>query len=134
MHADPLPIPDQPGGMLHPHDGRQAVLSGDHRAMSHQAPQLRHQALDRDEQGRPAGVRVGVTRMSPASRSASAMSRMTRARPSMVPAETGKPTSAPGGMSSRRYTPAMASPSDVSTRGGVRAWYDLNASLRSSIS
>src|SRR5918995_602735 len=29
--------------------------------------------------------------MSPASRSASAMSRMTRARPSMVPAETGKP-------------------------------------------
>ena len=35
MHADPLPIPDQPGGMLHPHDGRQAVLPCDHRAMGH---------------------------------------------------------------------------------------------------
>jgi len=22
MHANPLPIPDQPGGMLHAHDGR----------------------------------------------------------------------------------------------------------------
>jgi len=33
VHADPLPIPDQPGGMLHPHDGRQAVLPCDHRAM-----------------------------------------------------------------------------------------------------
>ena len=51
MHADPLPIPDQPGGMLHPHDGRQAVLPCDHRAMGHQAAHLRHQALDRDEQG-----------------------------------------------------------------------------------
>ena len=59
MHADPLPIPDQPGGMLHPHDGRQAVLPCDHRAMGHQAPHLRHQALDRDERRRPAGVRVG---------------------------------------------------------------------------
>src|SRR5215510_2527886 len=38
MHADPLPIPDQPGGMLHPHDGRQAVLPCDHRAMGHKAP------------------------------------------------------------------------------------------------
>ena len=38
MHADPLPVPDQPGGMLHPHDGRQAVLPCDHRAMGHQAP------------------------------------------------------------------------------------------------
>ncbi len=35
MYADPLPIPDQPGGMLHPHDGRQAVLPCDHRAMGH---------------------------------------------------------------------------------------------------
>jgi hypothetical protein len=26
MHADPLAIPDQLGSMLHPHDGRQAVL------------------------------------------------------------------------------------------------------------
>ena len=58
------------------------------------------------------------------------MSRMTRARPSMVPAETGRPTSAPAGTSSRRYAPATTSPSDVSTRGGVSAWYDLNASLR----
>ena len=30
--------------------------------------------------------------------SACSMSRMTRARPSMVPAETGRPTSAPGGL------------------------------------
>ncbi len=59
MHADPLPIPDQPGSMLHPNDGRQAVLPGDHRAMRHQPPHLGHQALDRDEQGRPAGIRVG---------------------------------------------------------------------------
>lgn len=22
VHADPLPVPDQPGGVLHPHDGR----------------------------------------------------------------------------------------------------------------
>ena len=49
------------------------------------------------------------------------MSWMTRARPSMVPAETAKPTSAPAGTSSRRYAPAMTSPSDVSTRGGVSA-------------
>ena len=65
------------------------------------------------------GSVCAVTRMSPGSRSASAMSRMTRARPSMVPAETGRPTSAPVGRSSRRYAPAIASPSDVSTRGGV---------------
>ena len=58
------------------------------------------------------------------------MSRMTRARPSTVPAETASPTSAPAGRPSRRYAPATASPSDVSTRGGVSAWYDRNASLR----
>jgi len=59
MHADPLPGPDQPGSMFHPHDGRQTVLPCDHCAMGHHAPDLRHQARDRDEQGRPAGVRVG---------------------------------------------------------------------------
>src|SRR6185312_9007689 len=59
VHADPLPIPDQPGGMLYPDDGRNAVLPSDHRAMCHQAPHLCHQALDRDEQWRPTGVRVG---------------------------------------------------------------------------
>src|SRR5665213_2991651 len=59
IHADPLPIADQPGGLLHTHDSRQAVLPRDHRAMGHQAPHLRDQARDRDEQGRPAGVRVG---------------------------------------------------------------------------
>jgi hypothetical protein len=69
--------------VLHPHHGRQAVLPGDHRAMGHQAPHLRHQAFDGDEQGRPAGV-----------------------------GESGQ---------SRRYAPAMPSPSDVSTRGGVSA-------------
>src|SRR5437588_4903924 len=76
------------------------------------------------------GSVCAVTRMSPGSRSASAMSRMTRARPSTGSAETGKPTSAPVGKSSRRYAPATSSPSDVSTRGGVSASYDLNASLR----
>jgi hypothetical protein len=30
VHADPLPVADQPGGLLHAHDGRQAVLPGDH--------------------------------------------------------------------------------------------------------
>ena len=59
MHADLLPIRDQPGGMLHPHYGWQAVLPCDHRAMGHQAPHLRHQALDRDERRRPTRVRVG---------------------------------------------------------------------------
>jgi hypothetical protein len=41
MHADPLPIPDQPGGMLYSHDGRQAVLPRDHRGCPNQlaAPQ-----------------------------------------------------------------------------------------------
>src|SRR5262245_31251028 len=62
-----------------------------------------------------------VTMMSPGSRSAWAMSRMTRARPSMVPADTGRPHSAPVGGLSRSYAPAMASPSEVSTRGGVSA-------------
>ena len=42
-----------------PDDGRQAVLPCDHRAVGHQAAHLRHQARDRDEQRRPAGVRVG---------------------------------------------------------------------------
>lgn len=45
MNADALPIADQPGGVLHPHNGRQAILAGDHRAVGHQAPHLRHQAL-----------------------------------------------------------------------------------------
>ena len=38
IDADPLPIADQPGGLLHAHDGRQAVLSCDHGAVGHQAP------------------------------------------------------------------------------------------------
>ncbi|MFC7760961.1 hypothetical protein ACFQY4_25225 [Catellatospora bangladeshensis] len=54
--------------------------------------------------------------------------------PSTVPAETGRPASAPSGTSSRRYAPETASPSEVSTRGGVSAWYDRNASLRSETS
>ena len=59
VHADALPVADQPGGVLHAHDGRQAVLARDHRAVGHQAADLGHQALDRDEQRRPAGVGVG---------------------------------------------------------------------------
>jgi hypothetical protein len=59
MHADSLPIPDQAGGVLHANDGRQEVFSGDHRVMDHQSLHVRHRALDRNEQRRPAGVRVG---------------------------------------------------------------------------
>ena len=59
MHADPLPIADQPGGVLHAHDGRHAVLPCDHRAMGHQAPHLGHQTGDGDEQRRPGGIGVG---------------------------------------------------------------------------
>jgi deoxyribonuclease V len=59
VHADPMPVGDQPGGIDHTDDGRQAVLPGDHRAVGHQASHLRDQARDRDEQRRPAGVRVG---------------------------------------------------------------------------
>ena len=51
VDADPLPVPDQPGGVLHRDDGRQAVLPGDHRTMGHQAAHLRHQARDGHEQG-----------------------------------------------------------------------------------
>jgi hypothetical protein len=59
MHADPLPIPDQVRSMLNSHDRRQAVLACDYRAVGHQAPDLRHQAFDREEQGCPAGIGVG---------------------------------------------------------------------------
>jgi Pyruvate phosphate dikinase, AMP/ATP-binding domain len=48
MHADPLPIADQPGGLLHTQDSRQAVLPRDHCATGHQAPYLRDQARDRE--------------------------------------------------------------------------------------
>jgi superfamily II DNA or RNA helicase len=42
MHADPLPIGDQSGGIYHTDDGRQAVLPCDHCAVSHQSSDLRH--------------------------------------------------------------------------------------------
>ena len=58
-HADPLPIPDQVRSMLHPDDGRQAELACDHGAVGHQAPDLRHQAFDREEQECPAGIGGG---------------------------------------------------------------------------
>src|SRR3954454_20792833 len=43
VHADPLPIGDQPGGIYHTDDGRQAVLPCDYCAMEHQASNLREQ-------------------------------------------------------------------------------------------
>jgi hypothetical protein len=58
-----------------------------HGAGNHQPTHLGHQALDGHEQGL-GSVKV-VTRISPASSSASAMSERTRARPSTTPAETG---------------------------------------------
>jgi hypothetical protein len=42
VHADPLPIGDQPGGIYDTDDGRQAVLPCDHRTMGHQSSDLRH--------------------------------------------------------------------------------------------
>ena len=59
MHADALPILDQPGRVLHADDRRQAVFPRDHGAMGHQPTHLGHQALDRHEQRRPARVREG---------------------------------------------------------------------------
>ncbi len=69
------------------------------------------------------GVQLGsvkeVTNISPSSRSAFSMFKMTRARPSITPEETGKPTIAWDGRFSRLYAPVTISPSDVMTRGGV---------------
>ncbi|MNP45983.1 hypothetical protein D3C76_1399510 [compost metagenome] len=80
------------------------------------------------------GVQLGsvnkVTNISPFSRSASSMFKMTRARPSITPAETAKPTIASVGRFSRLYLPAMISPSDVITRGGVSFSNNLYSSLR----
>jgi LuxR family maltose regulon positive regulatory protein len=59
VDADALAVADQPGGVLDPDDGGQAVLAGDHRSVGHETAHLRHQALDRDEDGCPARVRVG---------------------------------------------------------------------------
>jgi hypothetical protein len=114
MHADPLPIPDRvacstPTTAGKPYSGAITAPWVIRPPTSVTSPVI---ARNRGDQ---LGSVYAVTRMSPASRSASATSRMTRARPSMVPAETGKPTSAPAGTSSRRYVPAMISPSDVST-------------------
>ncbi len=102
MHADPLPVPDQLGGTFHPHERRQAVLGCDHRAMGHQAPDLRDQALDREEQGRPAGIGGGgdedVAGLEVGLRDVEDDARW----PFDGPAETGRPISAPVGTSSRR--------------------------------
>ncbi len=69
-----------------------------------------------------------VTRTSPGPSSASAMSRTTRARPSTTPPDTASPTRAPSGRPSRRWAPNRASPSEVSTRGGVSVRYPARAS------
>ena len=80
------------------------------------------------------GVQLGsvkeVTNISPSSKSASSRFKMTRARPSITPEETGSPTIAPAGRFSRLYSPAMISPSDVITRGGVSFLYNLYSSFR----
>ena len=58
VHADPLPIPDPPRGMLHRRHGGKPYS----RAITApwaSVPHLRHQSLDRDEQRRPTGVRLG---------------------------------------------------------------------------
>src|SRR6185369_632806 len=59
MHADALPILDQPGRVLHADDRRQAVFAGDHRAVGHQPTHLGHQAPDGHKHGRPARVCEG---------------------------------------------------------------------------
>jgi hypothetical protein len=89
--------------------------------VGHQAPHLRHQAPDRHEQRRATGVCVcgdqDIARFQAGLRNVA-----DDAGPSStVPADTARPTSAPAGTSARRYDPAMTSPSEVSTRGGVSA-------------
>src|SRR5690606_29998379 len=59
VHADALTVPEQLGGPVDAHDGGQAVLAGDHRAVRHDAAHLRHQPGGGDEQRGPAGVGVG---------------------------------------------------------------------------
>src|SRR5829696_1391150 len=59
VDADPLAIPDQPGHVVDADDRRYAVLPRDHGTVRHEAADLRDQAGDRDEQGRPAGVGEG---------------------------------------------------------------------------
>src|SRR3954467_6927916 len=59
VYANPLPVPDQLGRPFHSHNRGKAVFPGDDRAMGHQAPDLGHETLDRNEERRPAGVRVG---------------------------------------------------------------------------
>lgn len=80
------------------------------------------------------GVQLGsvnqVTNISPSSRLASSMFKMTRARPSITPDEAGKPAIASTGRFSRLYSPAMISPSDVITRGEVSFSYNLYSSFR----
>ncbi len=51
MHPDPLSIWDEPRGLLHAHDGGQAVLPRDHCPMGHQASDLRDEATYGHEQG-----------------------------------------------------------------------------------
>ena len=68
-----------------------------------------------------------VTNISPSSKFASSMFKITRALPSTTPEETGKPTIASAGRFSRLYLPVMISPSDVITRGGVSFSYNLYA-------
>jgi hypothetical protein len=65
-----------------------------------------------------------VTKISPSSRTASSRFKMTRARPSITPDETGRPTMASAGRFSRLYAPATISPCEVMTRGGVSFLYD----------
>ena len=68
------------------------------------------------------GVQLGsvkvVTNISPSSIFASAILKITRALPSIVPEETARPAIASSGRSSCLYLPKMISPSDVITRGG----------------
>jgi hypothetical protein len=71
------------------------------------------------------GVQLGsvkeVTKISPSSRTASSRFKMTRARPSITPDETGRPTMASAGRFSRLYSPATISPSEVMTRAELGA-------------
>ncbi len=130
MHANLLPIFYQPSRILHSDDCRQAIFACDHCSVGHQSADFGDQAFMDTNNGVQPGSVKEVTNISPSSRSAFSMFKMTRALPSITPEETGRPAIALGGKFSRLYALVMISPSDVITRGGVSFSYNLYSSFR----
>ena len=59
VYPNPLSIFNQPGRIFYAHDCGKTVLPGDNGTMGHHPAYFRHQAFNRYEQGRPAGVGKG---------------------------------------------------------------------------